>query len=67
MDPLGIEQLMIDDITLLNRLGYHPNKMTRDQYADFVELRPKSDPLRDIEVSEIDMNSLDQHLLSNMM
>jgi len=65
--PTGIEQLMIDDITLLNRLGYHPNKMTRDQYADLVELRPKSDPLRDIEVSEIDMNSLDQHLLSNMM
>ena len=65
--PTGIDQLMIEEISLLSRLGYHPNKMTRDQYADVVELRPKSDPLRDIEMSESDMSSLDQHLLANMM
>ena len=30
---------MIDNISILNRLGYHPNKLTSEQYADPVVLR----------------------------
>ena len=37
--PDGIEQIMIDNISILNRLGYHPNKLTADQYTDPVILR----------------------------
>ena len=30
--PDGIDQVMVEEIGLLNRLGYHPNKLTAEQY-----------------------------------
>ena len=46
--------------------GFTKNKMNLTLIKP-VELRPKSDPLRDIEITEDDLIGLDLHLLSNMM
>jgi len=58
---------MIDDIGFLNRLGYHPDSTSIDQYYEPVQLRPVADPLSEISISEEELFGEDTNLLGNVI
>jgi len=63
--PSGTEARLVDMLPTLARFGYRPDMLNHSQYQP-VDLNPRPDPLREVDVSDIDLYSVDEYDLRNL-